>query len=205
MRVLYGGSFDPVHLGHIALARHLLRTGAEVHLIVSVNPPYRSSPRASLEHRKAMLSIAFEGELAVCIERTSDYCESPYTIDLLRSARRRAGDTVSLGWAMGSDQFAMLNTWRQWRQLTDLAHLLIFAREEDEAPVHEDVRHAFAPSETDLQTLSLLPAGRVARMRPRLPQVSSTEVRARIAQCKSVDDLLPRPVRDYATAHRLYQ
>ena len=205
MRVLFGGNFDPVHVGHIALARHLLRSGAEVCVLVSVNPPFRSAPKASVSERKAMLARAFEGQPRLTIESVNDYCESPYTIDLLRAVRRRVGEAVPLAWAMGSDQYAKLNTWREWTQLVRFAHLLVFQREGGADAIHADVTRRLGSGEGDLDAIASAPAGQVVRMAPRLPRASSTEIRERIGAGKSVQGLAPQCVRDYVALHGLYR
>ncbi len=203
--VLYGGNFDPVHVGHVALARHLLREGAEVCLLASVNPPFRDAPKADVQTRKAMLTLALSGESRVCVASVGDFCESPYTIDLLRKVRKLVGSEASLAWAMGADQYAKLNTWREWTELTNLAHLVVFRRAGDIDDVHAQVEQRWQVSRAGIDDLCASPAGKVAKITQQLPRVSSTEIRSRLACGEAVDRLLPPLVLDYIVKHRLYQ
>ena len=211
MRILFGGSFDPVHVGHLALVRHLfdeleaLSRPSQVCMIASVNPRYRDPPKASVANRKAMLSLALDLGASVCVQATQEICESPYTVDLLRSVRARVGEQAPLAWAMGSDQYAKLHTWREWRRLKDLAHLLVFRRAGDSQAVDKRISRHYEGHHASLEGLASSPAGRLAELENRLPRVSSSEIRARLAQQKPVDTLLPPKVFEYIEAHGLYQ
>ncbi|MCY4040290.1 MAG: nicotinate (nicotinamide) nucleotide adenylyltransferase [Gammaproteobacteria bacterium] len=205
MRILYGGNFDPVHVGHAALVRYLLRRGGQVCMLASVNPPFRRAPVVDVSARKAMLSLAFTGETDVCVASVKDYCESPYTIDLLRKVRGIIGASAPLAWAMGSDQYAKLNTWRDWTDLTNFAHLLVFRRSGDTNKVHRDVKWRWPANPATIGDLDTSPAGQVAECSPALPCVSSTDIRDRLSAGDAVEDLVPSPVLEYITEHRLYQ
>ena len=204
MQVLFGGSFDPVHHGHLALARYLRDSGAEVRMIVSAHPPYRNRPIASLAHRRAMLDIALEGEDGIRASESLSVTESPYTVDVLRRVRDGVGREVPLAWAMGSDQFCQLDTWREWRSLTGLAHLVVFERRgETGAPCAEVACH-LKTCGREFGELFDSPSGYVAQVSPNLPKVSSTEVRERLAMQGDASPLVPRPVLDYIGKQRQY-
>ena len=202
--ILFGGSFDPVHVGHVALVKQLLRRGGRVCMLASVNPPFRNAPKADVGDRKAMLVLALKGEADVCVASAGDVCDSPYTIDLLREVRARIGSSAPLAWAMGSDQYAKLNTWRDWTQLTKLAHLLVFRRAGDADEVHRDVKRKWALRRAAMNDLGASPGGCVAEFSPPLPRVSSTDIRSRLGAGDAMNELVPPSVLEYIVSRGLY-
>lgn len=211
MRVLFGGSFDPVHHGHIAVATYLRDLGAKVLMLISVNPPFRGAPRASTEHRMAMLRLALDVNTAdnadkdFRIDRGDSVCESPYTIDVLQSLRGCLGEASPLACALGSDQYAKLNTWRDWRRLTELAHLIVFPRLGQAAHTHAEVSQRMDACQCTIDRLFNLPCGCVAEAASVPPQVSSTDIRNRLKQGEGVSGMLPESVLDYIRSQGLYR
>ena len=205
MRVFFGGSFDPVHHGHIAVANNLRDLGASLFMLISVNPPFRGAPQASIEHRMAMLRLAVGADKDIRIERGDSVCESPYTIDVLRSLRRCFGDESPLAWALGSDQYAHLNTWRDWWQLTELAHLIVFPRLGQQEKTHLEVSQRMAACRSPIDQLFNLPCGCVAEIESAPPRVSSTEIRNRLKTGKSVSGRLPESALEYIRSRGLYE
>ena len=204
MRVFFGGSFDPVHHGHIAVARCLRDVGAKVFMLVSVNPPFREPPQVSAEHRMAMLHLALGADKDVCVARGDSVCESPYTIDVLRSARSCLGNEAPLAWALGSDQYAHLNTWREWEGLIELAHLIVFPRLGMKERIHVEVSRRMDACHCAIDRLLSQPSGCVAEVASAPPEVSSTEIRSRLRKGKSVSGRLPESVLDYIHSQELY-
>lgn len=204
MRAIFGGSFDPVHHGHIAVARRLRDAGAEVSLLISVNPPFRTAAHASAQDRLAMLRLAFETDRDISLLRGDEVCESPYTIDVLRRVRSCLGDESSLAWAMGSDQYAHLNRWRDWRRLTDYAHLVVFPRKGTSAEPHPDVPIQLDGCDCRFEELFAERNGRVAKLSCSLPEVSSSEIRDRLKRGGGIAESVPGSVLDFIEARGLY-
>lgn len=213
MRVFFGGSFDPVHRGHVEVANSLRDLGARVILLISVNPPFRSAAKASTEHRMAMLRLALDindvnnvnnTDQDIRIERGDSVCDSPFTVDVLRKVRACLGDKAPLAWALGSDQFAHLNTWRDWHRLAEFAHLIVFPRRGQRANTQMEVRQGMDARRATIDRLFKQPAGCVAHMENIPPQVSSTEIRQRLQCGKSVSGSLPNSVIEYIHAQGLY-
>ena len=205
MRVIFGGSFDPVHEGHIAVASYLRDLGARVVMLISVNPPFRWPPLAATEHRMAMLRLAVGADKDIRVMRGDSVCESPYTVDVLRSVRRCLGNELPLAWAMGSDQYAQLNTWRDWWQLIDLAHLIVFPRFGQQEQTHMEVSERMDGNRSPIDQLFNLPCGCVAEVESAPPQVSSTEIRNRLTMGECVSGRLPESVLEYIRSKGLYQ
>ncbi len=205
MRVLFGGNFDPVHHGHVAVARHLRDAGAEVCMLMSINPPHRNAPLASREDRMAMLRLAFNGEAGIRVLCTDEICQSPYTIDLLRQVRTRIGAGAPLAWAMGFDQYAHLNSWREWRQLVTLAHLVVFTRPAADMQVHHEVHTELQRRHCEFAQLFSESCGRVTQVANAPPDVSSSEIRTCLKRRGEVSAMLPEPVLRYVQSRHLYQ
>ena len=202
MQAILGGTFDPVHLGHLRIAaagRDLL--GAEsATLMLSARPWHRALPEATAEHRWNMLCLAARsapGLVASDIE--AQRLGPSYTADTLRELRRRAGAEESLVWLIGEDAVALLPSWRNHRALPELCHLLVFAREGGPHQVPDGFRLATSPRE-----LSEMASGAVCFADTPTMAVSSTEVRSAIATGNDASSLLPTAVWAYIGRHGLY-
>lgn len=207
--VLYGGTFDPVHNGHLAIARAARdRLQCAIRLMPAADPPHRPPPGADARHRAAMLELAVAGEPGLCVDRRELARDGrSYTADTLRALRRTHPDTpVAL--LVGADSFAGLPSWKDWRPLFSLAHFIVAERAG--SPLDDGLPAALAgevearrcDSDADL---SAAPAGRVLRLRQPLSGESASELRRRIAGGGCWRDLLPAPVADYIDRHRLYR
>jgi len=132
---LYGGTFDPVHAGHLAVARALLELFAldEVLFIPAHVAPHkreslRRRPAAPL-HRYAMLALATVGAPQLKISTVElDAPERPYTVETLARLRTEYGQTARLYFVMGADSWAEITTWREWERLLALTDQIVMAR-----------------------------------------------------------------------------
>jgi nicotinate-nucleotide adenylyltransferase len=219
LRVLYGGTFDPVHLGHVAVARAARDAlGATVAFMPAADPPHRAPPGAPATDRAAMLELAIAGEPGLALDlRELEREGRSWTIDTLRGLRAAIGDDAPVALLVGADSFDALPTWKDWRALFGLAHFVVAGREghaEGAAPspgtgipaasgaaLAEAIAGRMAISGDDLRAA---PAGRVLRLRQPLFPHSASEVRARIAAGLPWDALVPAPVARYIRAHGLY-
>jgi nicotinate-nucleotide adenylyltransferase len=213
MRLLYGGTFDPIHEGHLAIARAAgAALGAPVHLLPAADPPHRSPPGASALQRATMLELAVNGEHGLQVDRRELARAGPsYTIDTLAEVRAELDPAEPLVWILGIDSLLQLDAWHQWRGLFDLAHLLGVERPgtrlsaswlRARAPgVHAELARRWrTPAE-----LALAPAGGYAPlpMQP-LRDESATEVRRRIAAGEDWSAMVPPAVAAYIRAQGLY-
>ncbi|HSC80211.1 MAG TPA: nicotinate-nucleotide adenylyltransferase [Chitinolyticbacter sp.] len=190
---VYGGTFNPIHHGHLALARCLRDTFAlpEVRLIPTGEPPHRATPQVSAAQRYSWVRDALIGEVGLVADdielRRAGYS---YTIDTLTELRQARPEAL-LVWLIGADSLAQLHTWRDWQQLLELGHLVVAARpEHDFADLSPQIAAEFAgrrveakPSELTKGKLSVLPS-------PLLP-FSSTDLRARLARGEDISALSP--------------
>ena len=210
--LLLGGSFDPVHAGHVGLAHYFgtLLHPDELRLIPAGQPWQKPGMKTPAADRIAMLELAFpHWPMPVVIDDQEVRREgASYAIDTLRGLRDELGPETSLVLALGADQLANLHTWRDWRQLFDQAHLCFAARpgfsmtrDVLDADVAKEVaRRLASPAQ-----LRSTPAG-LAFIAPNLAlDVSSTAIRAALAAGGDAGGLLPAPVLDYIRQHHLYQ
>lgn len=213
MRLLYGGTFDPVHAGHLAIACAAADAlGHEVHLLPAADPPHRAPPGASAEQRANMLDIAVAGDPRLRVDRRELRREGPsWTIDTLGEVRAEIGPELPLAWILGIDSLRQLDEWRDWRRIFELAHLLGAERpgtrtDADWLRAAAPAVHAeLAPRWSAPAALAAHPAGLYAPLpiRP-LREESATEVRRRIAQGGDWAGLLPAGVASYIRERGLY-
>jgi nicotinate-nucleotide adenylyltransferase len=187
---LFGGSFDPVHSAHVALARLALEHLALDELRwLPAGRPWQKADRtlAADAHRVAMLELAIDGEPRFVIDERELHRAGPsYTIDsVLELQAERPGSGLFL--VIGQDQYVRLPTWHRWHELLSRVTLAVAPRDGETAPV---------PAE-----IAALPHAEVA-----LPAmaVSATDIRERIAQGRSIEGLVPPLVARYIDQHQLY-
>jgi nicotinate-nucleotide adenylyltransferase len=212
--VCYGGTFDPVHNGHLAIAC-AIRDGldAEVHLIPAADPPHKGPTHADAEQRAAMLELAVDGMHRLQVDRRELRRDGPsYTIDTLRELRTELGPDMAIAWLIGSDSLLELHTWRHWRALFDVAHIIAVQRPgsqvdaEQVRQVAPDVHTEIAPRWSSVDDLGNAPAGRFAVFPlDRQREESSTELRRRIRLDLPWQDWVPAAVAGYIAQHGLYR
>lgn len=208
LTLLYGGTFDPVHHGHLAVARAARDAlGARVRLVPAADPPHRAPPGASAAQRAAMLDLAIAGEPGLCVDRRELGRAGPsYTFDTLAELRRELGPTAPLAWLVGADSFRGLPGWHRWRELFDLAHWVVAVRPgHDLAALDEPLASACAGRwAREAGALAAAPAGRVFVVEMPLRPESASELRRRIAAGEDWAAMLPAAVAGYVRAEGLY-
>ena len=213
MRLLYGGTFDPVHAGHLAIARAAAHALSQpVYLLPAADPPHRAPPGASAQHRAQMLDLAVDGDPWLRVDRRELQREGPsFTIDTLAEVRGEIGAQAPLVWILGLDSLRQLHEWREWRRIFELAHVLGAERPGTSTePLWLQAAAPLVHAELALRwrepaALADSPAGNYAPLpiRP-LREESATEVRRRIAAGGAWQDMLPAPVARYIQGHGLY-
>lgn len=209
LRVLYGGTFDPVHNGHLAIARAAhTALQAEIHLMPAADPPHRPPPGAAAGDRAAMLQLALAGEPGLRLDlRELQRGGRSYSVDTLRGLRAELGARAPIALLLGADSFLGLPAWKAWRELFGLAHFVVASRAV--APLDAELPPALAAMLQDrvvvaADALRAHPAGRVLYLRQPLHAQSASDIRARIAGGRPWRHLLPAAVADYIRARGLY-
>lgn len=212
--VLLGGSFDPVHVGHTALARYFctLLQPDELRLIPAGQPWQKPSMVTPAEHRIAMLRAAFrDWVVPVVIDTQEVQREGPsYAVDTLRALRSALGDAASLIMLLGADQLQNLHTWRDWQDLFELVNVGVGARPGypiSAGALSTELASEFLRRRAPAAQLRASPCGLAYIAQDLNFDVSSTTIRAAFAAHdeRALGALLPAPVLDYAQQHHLYQ
>jgi nicotinate-nucleotide adenylyltransferase len=209
LALFYGGTFDPVHNGHLAIARAARdEIDTIVRLMPAADPPHRAPPGANAGQRALMLGLAAAGESALLVDRRELGRDGPsYTIDTLRELREELGLGQPLALLIGADSFVGLPTWREWRTLFELTHFVVAPR--PGSPLDGDLPCELAEMAAGRwsdspETLKSSPAGRMFRLGQPLQPESASEVRRRIAANVDWQGLVPPAVAAYITAKGLY-
>ena len=208
MHLIFGGTFDPVHNGHLRLAVELRERLAVpgVALVPCHITPHREQPGTSSADRLRLLELAVSGEPGLYVDaRELQREEASYTADTLRQLRSEVGAQQPIAMVVGTDSFAAFDKWRDWRQIPDLAHIIIVNRPGSELdPDSEPGRLLSARRASDARELRGKPAGLCLQMELPLLAISATGIRERIRSGRSPRYLLPDRVWEEIQVRRLY-
>jgi nicotinate-nucleotide adenylyltransferase len=206
---ILGGTFDPVHFGHLRPALEVTEAlGLEqLRFIPCRIPPHRRMPVARSDERAAMVASAIAGEPRFVLDRREFFREGPsYSIDTLRSLRGEFGDGVSLCLIMGADAFAGLSSWYEWESITDLAHIVVCHRPGYAIEAADDmVAWVEAHRTEDRAELAAHPAGRLWYQPVTALDISATQIRELLQAGRDARYLLPESVRDIIREKGLYR
>ncbi|MCY4157969.1 MAG: nicotinate-nucleotide adenylyltransferase [Gammaproteobacteria bacterium] len=194
---LMGGAFDPVHKGHIELARKLAAAAeiSEVRFVIAARPPHRGALMAGASLRRRMLEAAIADIPGYAVEDCELEPSGPrYTVDTLSLLRRRY-PSRPLCWMMGFDSFAGLPQWRDWRTLFDLAHFVVGARigytDGLSAALEREIAARSAAHARELRTIR---SGRILMCAQPVAAISASRVRKAARAGRLESDLIPAPV-----------
>jgi nicotinate (nicotinamide) nucleotide adenylyltransferase/ribosome silencing factor RsfS/YbeB/iojap len=208
-----GGSFDPIHAGHLQLARDALvqLRLAEVRFLPA-GRPWQKGPLTDAAHRAAMVLAAIRDEPRFALDMREIERPGPtYTIETLRELRTALGEAVSLVLLMGSDQFERLDTWRDWARILDYAHIAVARRADAVLLPGYAVQEFFNAHWARPEAVGEFACGRIVELAMTPVDASATEIRAALAEPPSqprdarLARIVPGPVLDYIRAHHLYR
>ena len=213
---IYGGTFDPVHSGHLEIARRVTQLFAidEFLFVPAMVAPHKLDREVSPAlHRYAMLALATKADPRLCISSFELDAPGPrYTVDTLFHFRSQFGASADIFFVMGADSWAEITTWREWRRLLKLANLIVVTRPGYEISVAQ-VDAETAASVVDLRGVtesavaSEPGAQKVFVTDVAMLDVSATQIR-RAAQAddnEKLNGLVPLEVAEYIRKYRLYR
>ncbi|UVE17194.1 nicotinate-nucleotide adenylyltransferase [Pseudomonas sp. LS44] len=205
---LFGGTFDPVHIGHLRGALEVVEQFRldELRLIPSARPPHRDTPQVAAAARLAMVELAVNGVAALTVDDRELRRDKPsYTIDTLESLRGELAADDQLYLLLGWDAFCGLPTWHRWEELLDHCHILVLQRPDADSEPPEALRNLLAArSSTDPQAIDG-PSGQIAIVWQTPLAVSATQIRQLLVNGKSAQFLVPDAVLAYIHTHGLYR
>ncbi len=199
--LLYGGSFNPIHNGHLIVARAVAEElGVErTILIPSAAPPHKAgSDLASPEHRLAMVHLAIADEPAFEVSDIELRREGPsYTLLTVQAYRQQVGPDVPLYWLIGGDTLPELHSWYHIAELVDLCRIVTAVRPGFETPDFSTLFGCLSLAQIQRLRESILSTPRI--------DISATQIRARVREGKSIRYLVPESVADYIAQEQLYR
>ena len=213
LRVYYGGTFDPVHAGHLSVACEVRDAlDAHVFFVPAADPPHKDATHADADARARMLDLAIAGERNLKVDRRELHRDGPsYTVDTLRELRAELGPEVPLVWMIGGDSLLRLHTWNRWRELFALAHVLAVARPGSHLEpaavdaMAPEVEAEIGPRRRPASSLNSAPAGGLAVFPLHLERPeSSTELRRRMAAGEPWEAGVAPAVAEYIRRNALY-
>ena len=209
LQVFYGGTFDPVHNGHVAIAcaaRDACDT--PVRMLPAADPPHRPPPGADATDRVAMVELAIAGVPRLLLDLRELERDGPsWTFDTLQALRATVGAEMPIAWLVGADSLVGLPTWKAWRELFTLTHFIVADRcgSRLDSGLAPELATALEGRWTnDADSLRQSPHGRVLRLHQPLQVHSATDLRLRIAGGQPWRHLVAPGVADYIEEHHLY-
>jgi nicotinate-nucleotide adenylyltransferase len=206
---IFGGTFDPIHYGHLRSALEVKDIFGlnEVRLIPCASPPHREQPAVTAEMRLQMLTLAIKNQPGLKIDtreldrhKASDQTPS-YMVDTLKSLRQEF-PTEPLLLFIGTDAFKHLTRWHQWQQLFDYAHIVVMTRPGFET---QELNDFFKARLAEAKELAQASAGKLCFQQVTQLDISATAIRAMIADKQNPGFLLPDAVIEYIKQHKLYE
>lgn len=209
---ILGGTFDPIHYGHLRLAEEMLELAhlREIRFIPTGTPPHRDAPQVTALQRSEMVRLAIADQPAFVLdEREVRRTSKCYTVDTLRELRAELGATQPLCLLMGGDAFLQLHTWHEWEKLLGLAHVVVgyrpgFTLEERIHGAPPVLRQHYQQRLYAVAALSQQPCGGIVELAIPKLEISATLIRSRVAEQRTIRYLLPNAVADYIHQHHLY-
>lgn len=202
---ILGGTFDPIHNGHLKIAEYLLEklNLAEIRFLPNKIPPHRNQPCAKLEDRINMIKLAIEKNPKFRLDLTEAKRPGPsYMIDTLKIVHAENPDAI-LALIIGADVFSKFHTWHQSAEILDYAHLIIVNRERSKT---EELKEnaLFKPQLiSEAKKLSQQSAGFIYRCEFKPIATSATQIRHHLAAGQTTADL-PTAVAQYIATHKIY-
>ena len=196
---VFGGTFDPVHVGHLRAAWEASEAlDAEVRMVPAKIPPHRPQPVASAGERAAMLRAALAGQDRLKLDLRELDREGPsYTFDTLASLRQEIGAHRPLVLLIGADAFMGLSSWYRWRELFDLAHMCVLTRPAQIPAMPDELAVEVAARKVDaIAVLRDAPAGGVLDMVVSALGISATRIRRLLAERREPRWLVPQALLD---------
>ena len=206
--IVYGGTFDPIHNGHLAVAKAAQSTfSSDIIFLPSADPPHRPPTSADANQRSDMVELAIAGHVGFSCDRRELQRGGPsYSLFSLQEWRLEAGPEQPIAWLIGMDAFLGLPSWHAWQHLFELSHFIVAERpgHNVQAISGELAKVCESRWTNDPMVLKQSPAGKVFRLNLPLRDESSTAIRDAYASKRQMNTALPDAVADYINRNCLY-
>ncbi|WP_369308422.1 nicotinate-nucleotide adenylyltransferase [Providencia rettgeri] len=210
LQALFGGTFDPIHYGHLRPVQALAEQVGLQKVILLPNhvPPHRPQPEASPSQRLEMVKLAIENHPLFTIDTRELEKNTPsYTIETLKELRQEMGTTQPLAFIIGQDSLLSINTWHGWDEILDNCHLLVCSRPGYAAQFTDPNMQTWLSQHktTSPELLNRTPHGYIFLGDTPLVNISATDIRQKLSAGDSCRDLIPEAVLHYIRQQGLYQ
>lgn len=209
VKVIFGGTFDPFHLGHLHIAKHVIKELAldNITLLPANIPPHKSEAKVTSGHRLAMLeSVAKQEPLFTIDDRELHRDKPSYTVDTLREIKQQSPDTA-LNFVIGMDSLLNFSQWYQWQEILTLTNIIVCTRPHaDIGKSYQTLDQRLHPFISPFDNFELTATSQISVLTPIEVDISSTQIRKALKEkSPKTLSLLPEPIRQYINLHKLYQ
>ena len=205
---IFGGTFDPIHYGHLRTAFEVLQAlrFSEVRFVPSADPPHRGQTFAAAELRLEMVRAAVQGQPGFVVDDCEFRRGGPsYTVDTLEAMRKEHGDR-SLGLIVGMDAFLGLTSWHRWDEILNLAHIIVAHRPGWQVPEQGDIGELIgAHQSTSVDDLHRKLHGHIHIHEVTQLEIASTDIRGLVGAGRDPRFLVPDVVRDLIIENSCYK
>lgn len=215
---LLGGTFNPIHFGHLRIAEELAESlnFDAVKFIPSANPPHKSLPKVSASDRAKMVALAIKDNPRFSLDTIElDREGASYTIDTLISLRESMGTDTQLYLIMGTDAFVKFDTWHRWQAILQYCHIILVQRtltpnptasQEDQPQLSQALEHFLKDHYTENTEDLATQVNGLIHMQSVTPlRISSTDIRQHVQQLRSIRYLCPQNVAEYIQTAQFYR
>jgi nicotinate-nucleotide adenylyltransferase len=191
--VLFGGTFDPVHIAHLRVALEASEIlDADVRLMPANTPPHRPAPVANAEQRLAMLERAIAGQPRLSVDARELKRSGPsYTVDTLVELRGELPREQPIAILLGDDAFAGLTTWHHWRKLFELAHIVVMTRPGHGGQLPKELTDEVERRRSEVGAVARAASGNIVQIAVTPLEISASHVRRILASGRNAKWLVP--------------
>ncbi|CAL1328990.1 Nicotinate-nucleotide adenylyltransferase [Candidatus Providencia siddallii] len=208
LHTFFGGTFDPIHYGHIRPLENLAKQIGlnKINLLPNNITPNHKKPYANYKQRIEMINLAIKNRPLFKINLYEKKKITSYTIDTLINLRKKIGIKQPIIFIIGEDLLFSINTWKKWDKILNNCHLLVYPRNCYKKINNLKIKNwLFKNLINDNKRLKYFPNGYIFLAKTPLENISSTEIRQKIFLNKSCDSLTPKTVIQYIKQQNLYQ
>lgn len=210
LQALFGGTFDPIHFGHLKPVETLANQIGLSRVIIMPNnvPPHRAQPEASSAQRKRMIELAIADNPLFHLDERELRNEAPsYTAQTLQAWREEQGYNAPLAFIIGQDSLLTFSSWHNYQHILDNCHLIVCRRPGYLMTMQEETHQQWLEHHLtrNMEDLHQLPAGKIWLAETPWLAISATLIRERLERNEACDDLMPQAVTSYINAERLYR